>query len=620
MAFSLGHLLAVAADRTPDRTAVVDRGAQYTYGQLYERASSVGRLLLDNGVRRGDRVAILHRRSFDCLAAIYGTMLAGAAYVPLDSGAPPNRLGAVLQDCDVRHVVCGRDHIDDLRSTLVDGHRVHTVLGAEPADELAVANPRPWSMLGEYESGSPLRVKVVESDLSLIFYTSGSTGNPKGVAHSHRSMLANVDWAELEFGVWADDRVPHVTSHHFDLSWFEMFVTSAVSAALVMVPENVVGFPPELGLLVESERLSVWCSVPSVLVGLVQRGDLPLRDLSALRLVLFAGERFPVKHLRTLMAQVPQPRYVNMYGTTETHIAAFLPLGQLDNDDPLPIGAACAHVELGIVSADGTPVPDGETGELVIRGPSLMDQYWNLEERTARALRPEHFADGLFDVVYHTGDLVRRRPDGNIEITGRGDRRVKVQGNLVDLDEIESVLLTHSAVLEAASFLASEQDGYDARIVAAVRLAPSADAAGSALRVHVAATLPVSAVPEVVEILDDFPRTGSGKISRNDLARVVHGLHEERRAGRTTAGRLDGPVAVQSWLRTVLAQIANDPSEVERAAPDDDLFQAGIMDSMGVVELVTCIEEQFAVAVPNDQFVARNFSTLAAITALIDSL
>lgn len=614
MAFSLGELLTVAARRWPDHVAVRADGEDVTYRRLRRRADAIGRLLLAHGLRRGDRVAVLMNRSPDSLAGIYGIMAAGGAYVPLDAGAPADRLGAVLRDCDVSHVLVGAQHVARLGAALAGGGSVvRLVLGADQGSGLAVEHALAWPVVDQHDFDEPLCTGVIERDLALIFYTSGSTGKPKGVAHSHRSMLSNVEWAVAEFGVDASDRFANVTSHHFDLSWFEMFVPAAVGGALVMVPEDVVHFPPRLAELLAAERVSVWCSVPSVLVGLVQRGGLGERDLRSLHTVLFAGERFPVKHLRKLMDLVAHPRYVNMYGTTETHIAAFHPVGRLTDDAWLPIGSACGHVNLRIVAPDGSEVAPGESGELVIRGPSLMDGYWKLPERTATALRAENF-DGVTDIAYHTGDLVRRRADDAIEIIGRSDRRVKIRGYLVDLDEVEAVLLRHKDVAEGACYLVGE-DTPGAHVGAAVRLRRGAGATGSELRVHVAEVLPTYAVPEFVEVLDDLPRTGSGKLSRNDLAALVTRIRAER---RDRASARDGHESVVAALRGYVAEELG--HGVSGLGPDDDLFALGVLNSLGVTQLVVFIEEQWGVSVPNEHFVRDNFSTLRSVANLVDQL
>jgi acyl-CoA synthetase (AMP-forming)/AMP-acid ligase II/acyl carrier protein len=383
-----------------------------------------------------------------------------------------------------------------------------------------------------------------------------------------------------------------------------------------------------------SERISVWCSVPSTLVRLVERGELRSHDTSALRWVLFAGERFPIKHLHALMQLVSHPRYCNMYGTTETHIAAYhritAPASELSMQ-PLPIGAGCSHVELAIVGKDGRAVPHGEAGELAIRGPSLMEGYWGMPERTASVVRPvldrRSADDGAaatgsprlterVPTFYHTGDIARLNANGDIELFGRGDRRVKLRGNLVDLDEIEKVLQSHAQVKEATALLVGgDADAEQIMYAAAVPASGVSvdELSGSALRQFMATNMPLYCVPERVLVLQDLPRTGSGKTDRVELRRrIAAGRPRER-------GAPDASVGAVARIRSfILEELSSHPDA--QLELDTDLLGTGTIESMGVVRLVEFLERTFDVRVSNDAFAVDNFQTLGAIVKLLEQL
>jgi amino acid adenylation domain-containing protein len=599
MAFSLQDLAFKHATRTPEATALTASGDLLSYGKLAQRANAIAIALISHGLRRGERVGIYMDRSFGSISSILGIMRAGGVYVPFDSESSVERLAAIVDDCGIALAFVDESHAEAFETVRFLSRSAPKRLSIHEFDHPS-------------DSG-PVHVDVIEQDLCLIFYTSGSTGRPKGVAHSHRSMISNVEWALETFALSSKDVFAHVTSHHFDLCWFEMFVSLAAGAKLLLVPERVVKFPSELSAMLATERVSIWCSVPSVLISLVQRGQLAERDLSALRRIHFAGERFPTPSLRRLMKLVPHADFTNMYGTTETHIAAWYPVpNPLCCDDPLPIGRPCSHVQLEIVDSKRDPVAPGESGELLIRGPSMMEGYWRLPERTANAiielgLSPE--AKGRF---YRSGDFARRRPDGFIEIIGRADRRVKVRGYLVDLDEIECVLLQDHRVLESACFLVGEQENGLSHIEAGVRLKAGAVAASAELRLHVAAKLSNYAVPEVIEIFDDLPRTGSGKVDRRELAKEVSA---RRMARRELISDHDPRVT----LRTFLAQEFLDIS-ADELSDDTPLMEDGLIDSTGVVLVVSFIEERFNISVSNDEFVADNFATVSAMVRLVERL
>ena len=310
----------------------------------------------------------------------------------------------------------------------------------------------PWTAVAG-ESGEPLaEERAIETDLAYILYTSGSTGTPKGVMISHRNSLTFVDWAAAAAELSEQDRVCSPAPLHFDLSVFDIFATCRAAACLTVLPEGAATFPVSIARWLEAERISVWYSVPSVLTLLACYGSLQQFDLSGLRMVIFAGEVFPPKHLARLIAELPHPRYLNWYGPTETNVCtAFeVPAGWAD-DQPAPIGKACANTEVFAVTSEGRRVSrPGEEGELYVRGPSLMRGYWGQPAKTSEALVRNPFRAEYDELVYRTGDLVTLEPAGNYAYLGRRDSMVKIRGYRVELGEVEATLHRHPAIREAA--------------------------------------------------------------------------------------------------------------------------------------------------------------------------
>lgn len=612
MAFSLVHLVHAGAQRRPDNIALEFGDDRMSYAELWTRAASVGAVLREYGVKRGERVGILMNRSFDSFAGIIGAMQAGATYVPFNASAPLAQLSAIMEDCEIRHLIVDQAHADQATELTNMGLPLDFILGAG-ATVTGARDGMSWSQLPPQPSGSDLNREINEQDPCLIFFTSGSTGRPKGVVHSHRSMLANVEWAVETFGLTETDRFSNVTSHHFDLSWFEMYASIAVQAATIMMPESTVRFPPDLAAACERARLTVWCSVPSVLMQLTQRGNLSGHDLTSLRLILTAGERFPTKNLKEFKRLVPSAAYCNMYGTTETHIAAYLPVPDVEGlpDDPLPIGYPCAHVNLDVLAPDGERARAGETGELVIRGPSVMEGYWRLPERSQKALQRHKVGNGPDGTYYHTGDLARRLPNGTYEIIGRNDRRVKVRGYFVDLDEIEKVMLSHPAVHEVAAFQDPAEESGPIHAIATLHSGHEFTAAQ--FRIHIGQHLPLYAVPQQIAFVADLPRTGSSKISRAEIPAFAATIFAERRR----------PSIPQSNVAEQIRRYATEEllSDVPPAFSDEaELLDSGLIDSLGVARLVAFIESDLGLVVANDDFIAENFASLGATIALVRRL
>jgi amino acid adenylation domain-containing protein len=530
MAYLLQHLLTDSALRRPDRPAVAAGGRSLTYSELDRLSNQVARALLVQGVAPGDRVGVLAPKSAASVVGIFGTLKAGACYVPLDPSAPPGRLSAIMRDSGIAVVLADlrrapavsamAGSVPQLRTVIVVGPHWGDegggVAGAQPA-ELAVLS---WEAVLAEPGGPVAGEPAIETDLAYILYTSGSTGTPKGVMISHRGSLTFVEWAAACAGLTEQDRVCSPAPLHFDLSVFDIFATCRAAACLVVVPRGASTFPVRLAEWMGKERISVWYSVPSVLTMLVTYGNLAGFDLSGLRAVIFAGEVFPVKHLRRLMAALPHARYLNWYGPTETNVCTAFEVPRAGAPDPVPIGKACADTDVFAVANDGHRVSrPGEIGELYVRGPSLMQGYWAQPDKTQEVLVPNPFQAAYRETVYRTGDLVTQDEDGNYIYLGRQDGMVKTRGYRVELGEVEAALYEHPAIHEAVVLPVPDE-----LLGSRLRAVISRDALSGLTREevldHCRQRLPGYMVPDAVEFCEALPRTSNGKVDRARLARA----------------------------------------------------------------------------------------------------
>jgi amino acid adenylation domain-containing protein len=444
-----GHFVA-AARRFPERVAVVEPGyGTITYRELATLSDRLRDRLCALGVRPGDRVGIYMRKSIDAVAAIYGILKTGAAYVPVDPGAPPARNAYILQNCAVKAVVMEHRFDAKLRPELAQLAPLPVLL---PTEEAGAGTALRRALDAADAKGAAPPVETADPgppNLAYILYTSGSTGKPKGVMLSHENGVSYVDWCTEVFEPDENDRFSSHAPFHFDLSILDIHVPLKHGATLVLVGEDVGKDPERLAALIAEQGISVWYSAPSILGLLAQFGKLDRYDYSALRLMLFAGEVFAVKHLRSLCTQLPKPRYFNLYGPTETNVCTFyevvLPVPE-DRVVPYPIGRTCSHLRCKVVDPDGREVRTGDEGELCVTGRGVMQGYWALPEQTARAF----LTDDAGTRWYKTGDIVTEALDGNYTYLGRRDRMVKRRGYRVELGEIESALYRHPAIKEAA--------------------------------------------------------------------------------------------------------------------------------------------------------------------------
>jgi acyl-coenzyme A synthetase/AMP-(fatty) acid ligase len=359
-------------------------------------------------------------------------------------------------------------------------------------------------------------VTTIELDPAYILHTSGSTGVPKLILHTHYTAMSFVEWAVAEYGLTPDDRLSNHSSHHTCFATFDYYAAARACATTVILTPDVLMLPASLSALLERERVTVWYSVPTALVQLSLRGELEARDLGAMRWVLFAGEVFPGKHLQRIVRQVPTARFSHVYGSTEVNVCTFYHLPPPEGlTGALPIGRPCATTSTLVVDAALGPVADGETGELLVRGSTVMSGYWDDPGRNARVLVRLPAPGGFDEVYFRTGDRVRRLEDGNLAFVARDDRQVKVRGYRVELEEVETALLSLAPIEEASVFTVPDGEGSSA--IRAAVVAGDGEADERTLLASLKRVLPPHAVPERIAVLGTLPRTPTGKVDGNAL-------------------------------------------------------------------------------------------------------
>ena len=516
---TLHEYLEQSARRYRDTCAAVEAssGRQITYGELDTLSSQVRDHLRRIGVRPGDRVGICLPKSIASLAVLFGILKVGAAYVPVDSLAPPARNAFIFTDCGVRAIFVEASRAEALRCELAR-------LAAEPR-----LLPLDWSdgssplatYLARVEAEGGLAVEDESArpgpdNLAYVLYTSGSTGQPKGVMLTHRNGSSYVDWCSEILAPDENDRFSSHAPFHFDLSILDIFVPLKHGATVFLIGEELGKNPARMASVIAERRLTVWYSTPSVLTLLVEHGGLDARDDHALRFILFAGEVFPVKHLRRLKALVPRARYLNLYGPTETNVCTYYEIPQTIAEDrtaPFPIGRACSHVKARVIDANGRDVPRGQEGELVISGAPVMLGYWNMPERTSAAFHVD--STGRW---YRTGDIVIEGDDGVYTFRGRRDRMVKRRGYRIELGEIETALYRHPAISEVAAIARSEESGVSIKVFYASRDGHALSLIE--LKRFCAHNLPAYMAPDWFSHQPLLPKTSTDKIDYQHLIRM----------------------------------------------------------------------------------------------------
>ena len=459
-----------------DGPAIIEPGVgRLTYGELDALAGRVAGRLGQLGIGPGSRIAICLPRSADVVAAMLGTLRAGAAFVPLDPNAPAERNAQIIADCGVQLVL-------DV-----------SALGPVGQGRAIAA----WAK----DASAPAPVAHDDATLASVMYTSGSTGRPKGAMMTRRALAA---FARFIGDTIRPGRTDVFASHapfHFAMSTFDLLGTLTFGAALAIVPETARASADRVVEIIERERVTIWFAGPAILTQVAKLG-LGAR-LGSLRLLAFAGEVFPLSHLRELRRQLAGPRYLHVWGSTETNIGVVheLPPGELDA--PPPIGTPCAHFEYRICDAAGEPVPRGTPGELVLRGPAVFSGYANQEPRAG---------------WHRTGDLVIELPSGQLQYAGRLGRMVKIRGYRVEPGEVEARLYEHPRVVEAG--VVAEGSEGELELVAHLRTLDDQRLTMVELKQFCATKLPPYMIPKRFVFHPALPRTANGKIDLQRLAEV----------------------------------------------------------------------------------------------------
>ena len=485
-----------SAAARPDAVALIEEERVTTFAELFTQSQSLALLFCEHGIQPRDRIALVLPKSTDAIVAVFAALLAGAIYVPIHPRWPKERVDAVLAECGARLLIDGdsaRPRIADLRT------------GA------GIAWPAPTTRVPQVSILRPGKLPAMRpEDTALILFTSGSTGQPKGVELSHRAVSAFVRWTAREFQIASTDRIACPSPLGFDLSTFDIFNMALCGATAVLVPDNIVWMPRFLVQFLRQAHISCWYSVPSILAGMLREGRMAAHSYPDLRLILFAGEVFPAPALAKLRAAVPHALCANLYGPTETNVVTWCPVTPgFDGSQPLPIGHPCPYAAVRI---------DESSGELLAGGDSLMRGYWNRPEETTHRLVT---LDGIR--YYRTGDRVSLASDGSYLFIGRLDRQVKRRGFRIELGEIESALLSHEDILEAA--VVAVEDGQKGVVIAAfLRLGAPGAVTLADLKAFCGRRLPPYMLPDRIVFLDAIAKGNRGKIDYLALGKIAEGL------------------------------------------------------------------------------------------------
>ena len=584
---------AESVQRAPDAVAVSGVGGSLSYRQLEARALHLAHHLVALGVGPEVPAAIYLDRGLDTVEAILAVLAAGGYYVPLDPAYPADRVEFVLRDAAAAVLIT--------RSDLVSG----VPQGAAP---LLLVDDHPAA------SGTPSRLAVAPAHAAYAIYTSGSTGQPKGVVVSHRNACRLFDTTARDFAFGAGDVWTLYHSTAFDFSVWELWGALLYGGRLVVVPRDVGRAPDAFRDLLAAERVTVLNQTPSAFRSLAEEVlASPRRDL-ALRFVIFGGEALDLGSLAPWFDRFGdrRPQLINMYGITETTVhVTYRPVREADLVGVAGslIGGPLRDLAAYVVDAGLHPVPVGSGGELLVGGGGVARGYLGRPALTAQRFVPDPFAAEPGERLYRSGDLVRFRPDGELDYLGRIDYQVKIRGFRIELGEIETALGQLPQVHQAVVAARPGAGGTD-RLVAWVVPVNAATEEGleEALRSALRTRLPDYMVPAVFVVLADLPTTPSGKLDRRALP-MPEAIERDGGGGDLIAprGAVEGRLA-EVWQRVL---------GVDQVGMHDNFFALG-GDSILILQVVSRAREAGLRLTPRELFQHQTIAELATVADSVD--
>jgi mycobactin phenyloxazoline synthetase len=566
------------AGQQPDAPAVLSSFGDLTYAQLRDKSLTLAAALGANGIRPGDTVAVMGPKTAEQVPALLGILAAGAVYLPIGVDHPRDRVERILQAGQVSlALVCGGQQL------------------SLPVPALTIAD-----VLRNAHIGAEIRPATTDpAELAYVLFTSGSTGEPKGVEVTHDAAMNTVESIARHFEIGADDRCLALSTLECDMSVLDIFATLRAGGAIVVVDEAQRRDPDAWARLIDTHSVTVLNFLPGWLEMLVEVAKNSAGCLSSLRVVPTGGDWVRPELARLLKAQAPQLRFAGLGGATETAVhATICEPGALPADcTAVPYGKPLPNIACRVVNDVGGDCPDWVVGELWVSGRGIARGYRGRPDLTA-----QRFVAHEGRTWYRTGDLARYWPDGTLEFVGRADHRVKVSGYRVELGEVEAALRRIPGVAIGVAALVATSGGVN--ILAAAVRADDAQLTAEGVRHAMTELVPAHMIPRHLALVGYIPFTIGGKIDRRAVAREL--------AAAVTGVAKPGYLAPSTPLESALAAIVGDVLGVESVGADDDFFALGgdsVLATQAVARIRAWLDTPDVMVA--DIFAARTVSELA---------
>lgn len=496
-----------SAEEYPEKPAFCDNQRQMTYRQLQQEAFHVAMSLINRNIFKKP-ILIFMDKSAECIAAYMGAAYSGNFYSPLDIDMPAERIGKIVETLLPEMVVASekcREKAEKLFQEI-------PVLYYEEMQKQEV----------EIERIRRVENQIIDTDILYVLFTSGSTGIPKGVTVSHKSVIAYACWVKTAFGFDENTIFGNQTPFYFSMSVLDIFQTLCNGATLYIIPKVLFSFPIRLLEYLNEHSINTIYWVPTALCQVANTRALEKRKPETLKKVLFAGEVMPAKQLNVWRKMLPDALYANLFGPTETtDICCYYVLGrEIADTESVPIGYACRNTDLLILDEDDLPVSGHDIGELCVRGSILASGYYRNPEKTAEVFVQNPVNPDYPEIIYRTGDLVHVNERKELIYDSRKDFQIKHLGHRIELGEIEAVASGAEGVDRVCCLYHKEQKQ--------IILFYTGTAGEEILQSTIKSNLPVYMVPSKIKNVIVMPINANGKIDRIELGKEWERMNEHR--------------------------------------------------------------------------------------------
>jgi amino acid adenylation domain-containing protein len=505
------HFLVAKAAAHPAKTALITKDRRLCYEELDDLSSRLAVALFTNGVRRNDRVLIFMDNCWEAAVSIFAVLKTGATFSPINASTKAEKLAYIIGDCDAAAILTQAKLMPVVAEACGDktGIFVASTVGTDGQCPVGAASLADCLTFEARE----IDHRGIDVDLAMLIYTSGSTGRPKGVMMTHRNCDAAADSITTYLRKSPDDIILNVLPLAFDYGLYQLLMAVRLGATLVL--EKSFAFPQAVFERIREEGVTGLPLVPTMAAMILQMRELTPGFLPSLRYISNTAAALPPAHIERLRSLFPGVRLYSMYGLTECKRCTYLPPEELDRR-PGSVGIAIPNTEAFVVDDNGQRVPPGIAGELVIRGPHVMQGYWRNEAATERTLRP---GPNPWEKVLYTGDLFRTDEDGYLYFVGRKDDIIKTRGEKVAPKEVEAVLHAHPGIAEAV--VVGVPDPVLGHAIGAFVVRSDPTLSEKDVMRHCARHLEDFMVPKVVEFHRELPKTDTGKVSRRLAAEMM---------------------------------------------------------------------------------------------------